>query len=71
MVTKVTDKMKINISKIKDNIVVVGLTMVISKALWYLAKWIHSVFEKDYQIDNDHRHFSEVMRDEDEDILGI
>ena len=28
--------MKINISKIKDNIVVVGLTMVISGALWYV-----------------------------------
>ena len=70
MVTEVTIKMKINISKIKDNIVVVGLTMVISKALWYVAKGINSIFKKDYQIDDDHRHFSEKFDDEDE-ILGV
>ena len=70
MVTKVTDKMKINISKIKDNIVVIGLTMVISKALWYIAKWIHTIFEKDYQIDDSDKHFSEEWNDEDE-ILGV
>ena len=70
MVTEVTIKMKINISKIKDNIVVVGLTMVISKALWYVAKSVNTIFAKDYQIDDDHRHFSEKFDDEDE-ILGV
>ena len=70
MVTEVTIKMKINISKIKDNIVVVGLTMVISKALWYVAKGVNTIFVKDYQIDDDHRHFSEKF-DDDEDILGV
>lgn len=70
MVTEVTIKMKINISKIKDNIVVVGLTMVISKALWYVAKGVNTIFSKDYQIDDDHRHFSEKFDDEDE-ILGV
>ena len=63
--------MKLNISKIKDHIIVIGITMVISKALWYVAKGINSIFKKNYQIDDDHRHFSEVMRDDDEDILGV
>ena len=70
MVTGVTNKMKLNISKIKDNIIVIGLTMVISKALWYVAKGINTIFKKDYQIDDDHRHFSEKWDDEDE-ILGV
>jgi len=67
--------MNLDISKIKksfsDNIIIIGLTLFFSQALWYLAKGINTLLKPNYQIDNDNRHFSEVMQDDDEDILGI
>jgi len=70
MVTEVTSKMKIDISKIKDNIVIIGLTLFFSQLIWFIAKGINSLFKPNYQIDDDHRHFSEKF-DDDEDILGV
>ena len=67
--------MNLDISKIKkslsDNIIIIGLTLFFAQALWYLAKGVNTLLKPNYQIDSDNRHFSEVMKDDDEDILGI
>ena len=73
MVTEVTNKMKFDISKIKDHIIVIGITMVISKAVWYVAKSINTLFKKESSKETKHfaDGFHEGRWEDDEDILGI